>query len=319
MKKLRIFTLIFSVAGLLALIIKISYSVSNHRYNLKVTKFKETGKLDSDVKTSIEHKTFEKDGNSIHYFISGNPEGEAIVFLHPAFGDHRCFDKQIDYFSPRFRIITVDMFGHGLTGTGKSKEKIASTPHYIAEILSFENIHKTHIAGVSLGSLLAQDFALKYPEKTLSVTALGGYNINKEQKEIAKAQRNEMFKWLFMMIFSMDSFRQYVASICATDKIEQARFYESAKMFTRKSFTVMSGLDKLIGDRPYFQRPYPLLIVMGEQDLALAIQSARQWHTDDPSSELQIIENAGHCANMDNTGKFNETLMKFLTKNENSR
>ena len=132
------------------------------------------------------HKVVENNGNTIHYFISGNNDGETIVFLHPAFGDHRCFDRQIDYFSSNYQIITLDMLGHGLTGVGKSKDNITATPLHISEILKVENKDKAHIVGVSLGSLLAQDFALKYPEKVLSLTALGGYDINKVQKEIAK-------------------------------------------------------------------------------------------------------------------------------------
>ena len=44
------------------------------------------------------HKVVENNGNTIHYFLSRNNGGETIVFLHPAFGDHRCFDRQIDYF-----------------------------------------------------------------------------------------------------------------------------------------------------------------------------------------------------------------------------
>ena len=60
---------------------------------------------------------------------------------------------------------------------------------YIAEILDTEQIEKIHVVGVSLGALIAQDFALKFPQRILSLTGLGGYNINKEQKEIAKAQR----------------------------------------------------------------------------------------------------------------------------------
>lgn len=46
------------------------------------------------------HKVVENNGNTIHYFISGNGnnDGETIVFLHPAFGDHRCLDRQINYF-----------------------------------------------------------------------------------------------------------------------------------------------------------------------------------------------------------------------------
>ena len=78
------------------------------------------------------HKVVENNGNTIHYFISGNNDGETIVFLHPAFGDHRCFDKQIDYFSSNYQIITLDMLGHGLTGIGKSKDNITATTLHIS-------------------------------------------------------------------------------------------------------------------------------------------------------------------------------------------
>ena len=109
----------------------------------------------------MEHKTIENNGNIVHYYVSGKESGEAIVFLHPAFGDHRCFDKQIDFFSRDYQVITLDMLGHGLTGVGKSKDKLTATATHIAEILKVENKDKLHIIGVSLGSLLAQNFALK--------------------------------------------------------------------------------------------------------------------------------------------------------------
>jgi pimeloyl-ACP methyl ester carboxylesterase len=162
--------------------------------------------MDFQIESKIEHKTIENNGNTIHYYVSGSKTGETIVFLHPAFGSHKCFDKQIDFFSPNCRVITIDMLGHGLTGVGKSKDKISATHMHIAEILKAENRDTIHLVGVSLGALLAQDFVLKHPDKTLSLTALGGYNINKEQKEVAISQRKEIFKWLFKMIFSMDAF-----------------------------------------------------------------------------------------------------------------
>jgi pimeloyl-ACP methyl ester carboxylesterase len=309
MKKRNICIITVCIIGILIGISKIYYAIGNHLYNKKMEKIRES----ECVSSPIEQKTLEKEGYSIYYFVSGNEEKETILFLHPAFGDHRCFDGQIDYFSQKFRIITVDMLGHGLSRVGKSKDKIASTPVHLAEILAKEGIEKTHIAGVSLGSLLAQDFALKYPEKTLSLTVLGSYNINREQKEVAKAQRGEMFKWLFKMIFSMDAFRRYAASTTTIAPAAQARFYESSKSFTRKSFTVMSGLDKLIANRPEARRDYPLLILSGEKDVELAVNLTRQWYKDDPESQMYIIENAGHCANMDNPEKFNETLMEFLS------
>jgi pimeloyl-ACP methyl ester carboxylesterase len=240
-KRKKIWLITLCIIAVLLEGLKIYYAIGNCKFDNKIKELKNSGKMDFQIESKIDHKTIENNGNTIHYFVSGNEEGETIVFLHPAFGDHKCFDKQIDYFSPNYRVITVDMLGHGLTGVGKSKDKITATAVHIAEILKTENCDKTHIVGVSVGSLLAQDFALKHPEKILSLTVLGGYNINKEQKEVAKSQGKEMFKWLFKMIFSMDAFRRYTGNVSAINELEQVRFYESAKHLTRKTFTVMSG------------------------------------------------------------------------------
>ena len=293
--------------------LKIYHAIGDHKYENKINELNNIGEMNFQIESKIEHKTIENNGNTIHYYVSGNKAGETIIFLHPAFGDHKCFDKQIDFFAPNYRIITIDMLGHGLTGVGKSKDKISATHIHIAEILKAENRDTIHIIGVSIGSLLAQDFALKHPDKILSLIALGGYNINKEQKEVAKSQGKEMFKWLFKMIFSMDAFRRYTGNISTINELEQIRFYESAKHFTRKSFTVMPGLDKLIANRNV-QRSFPLLILSGENDNKLALKMAKQWHEEEPiNSKIFIIKNAGHCANMDNTKDFNNIVMNFIT------
>ncbi|MDO4789645.1 MAG: alpha/beta hydrolase [Porphyromonas sp.] len=266
----------------------------------------------------IEYKTLEHKDYSIHYFVSGNPNNNTIVFIHPAFGDHTCFNKQIDFFSSEYRVITLDMLGHGLSELGKSKDKIISTSTHIAKILDQEEIDKAHIVGVSLGSLIAQDFALRYSNRTFSVTVLGGYNINQEQKEIAKAQNQEIFKWLFKMLFSMDAFRRYIAETCVVGKDEQMLFYQSTKHFTRNSFRAMSGMGKLVKERPYIKNTYPILILVGDQDIPIAISSAQQWAQAQANSQFYIIKNAGHCANLDNAERFNQLLMDFVKERNSS-
>jgi 3-oxoadipate enol-lactonase len=269
---------------------------------------------DFQISSKIEHKVLEKDGYAIHYFVSGDKRKETIVFLHPAFGDHRCFAKQIDSFSQNYRVITIDLLGHGLSQVGKAKDKIDSSAEHIEEIIKSAGIKSAHLVGVSMGSLIAQDFALKYPERVLSLTVLGGYSINKDNKELAKAQRKEIFKWLFKMIFSMDAFRKYVASVSLIDKVEQARFFKSASLFTRRSFIVMSGLGKIVCQRENGQQPFPLLILSGEKDLALALKTSAEWHKEVKGSQFYVIEKAGHCANMDNSAKFNEILLNFIRR-----
>ena len=70
---------------------------------------KNNNELNSQVKSPIEHKTLNMDDYEIHYFVSGKENNDLIVFLHPAFSDHRAFNQQIDFFSKDYRVITIDL------------------------------------------------------------------------------------------------------------------------------------------------------------------------------------------------------------------
>lgn len=269
-----------------------------------------------EVESLIEQNELKQNGYSIFYYATGDKEKELIVFLHPAFADHRSFEKQIDYFAKEFRVVMIDMLGHGLSKVGKAKDKIDFTIHHIDIILKNEGYSKTHFVGVSMGTLIAQYYSLHYPDKVQSMTILGGYNINANNKEISKAQRSENIKWIFKALFSMNSFRRYVSSVSVSNPVEQTRFYEMARLFTRKSFTCMSGLGNIIKQRDNIVRNYPLLILSGDQDIELAKKMSKKWHNNEPTSEFHMIENAGHCANMDNADEFNSIVMNFINQFE---
>ena len=264
----------------------------------------------------IKHNELTQNGYSIHYFTSGDTTKELIVFLHPAFADHRCFYRQIEFFSDKYRVITIDLLGHGLSSVDKAKQKIDSSADHIDTIIKSEGHEKAHFVGVSMGTLIAQYYALKFPGKVLSMTILGGYNINADNKEISKAQRSENIKWIFKALISMNSFRRYVASVSVSHREEQDRFYEMAQMFTRKSFMVMAGLGNVIKQRENVTRNYPLLILSGDKDIDLAQRMSRKWHDSDPGSEFHLLTESGHCANMDNAEEFNKIVMDFIKRNK---
>jgi len=266
----------------------------------------------TDIKSEIKHKELSQNGYTIHYFCSGDTTKKLLIFLHAAFVDHQCFDKQIDYFAKDFRVITIDMLGHGLSKVEKAKDKIDASINHIDAIMDLEGYEKAHFVGVSMGSLIAQYYGLKSPNKILSMSILGGYDINADNSEISKAQRSEQLKWIFKAIFSMNSFRRYVANVSLANPEEQERFYEMAMNFTRKSFLAMSGLENVLQKRNGVTLSYPLLIMSGDKDIELALKSSIAWHKSEPTSRYFLIENAGHCANMDNADRFNELLMGFI-------
>ena len=272
----------------------------------------ENNDLTVKVESSIEHKTLKMDEYEIHYFVSGEENNDLIVFLHPAFSDHRAFDQQIDFFSKNYRVITLDLLGHGLSKANNSKDKIDVSAKHINEIMKIEGFEKAHLVGVSMGSLIAQYFALNYPEKTKSLTALGGYDINKENKEVSKAQRYVNVKLVIRAVFSMKSFRKKTAELTCKSEKGRALFYETTSHYERKSFMVMQGLQNVIKNRENIKSQYPTLILTGEFDIELVKKMAKEWHSRIENSKYYLIENAGHCANIDKPLEFNKIVKEFI-------
>ena len=81
----------------------------------------------------------------IHYYITGNENHSCIIFLHPAFADHRTFNHQLEYFSKIYKVITIDLLGHGKSQSISTKAGIDSSSEPIKEIMDIENIENIHL------------------------------------------------------------------------------------------------------------------------------------------------------------------------------
>lgn len=126
------------------------------------------------------------ENTSIHYWINDTEVGSAIIFIHPAFANHTCFDTQLDYFRD-YKVITIDLIGHGKS---IGKGSIEDTALYINQIMEIEKIDKINLVGVSIGAVLVQDFANKYPDKVFSLTCIGGMIITISIKVYKKVIQN---------------------------------------------------------------------------------------------------------------------------------
>ena len=248
----------------------------------------------------------------ICYYSNENKEKEAILFLHPAFANHHCFDEQFTCFSKQYHTVALDMIGHGNSQGIKTKHKIHNTREHIYEMLDLEQIKAVHLVGVSLGSLMAQDFANRYPERTLSLCAVGGYDINHFDKAIEKQNQRQQLNFMLKMLVSMDWFSKSNAKLVAIAPAAQDKFYEMNRSVKRSSLPYMSTLTQIMNRFPYTERTYPLSVCYGEFDNDLAILLSKKWHELEPDSRIITIINAGHCANMDNPAAFNEMLNEHL-------
>lgn len=261
---------------------------------------------------TLQEKTLQKDTYTLYYYVQGDPRNEALLFLHPAYGDHTCFHHQMDVFAESYHVISLDMPGHGKSQIRRGVVGIDATVDLTADILEAEGHARAHLVGVSLGALMAQAVAHRYPQRVKSMTAVGGYSIFGDNSAITKAQNREILKAIFLMLFHMDGFRRYVIEQTCVVEAERDVFYRAMQHFTRRSLLVMSGMGKIL-DKTLRTLPHPLLIVIGEHDLPIVLSHAQDWQKREPNARLAVIPNAGHCANMDNPTEFNRLLTEFIS------
>lgn len=257
-------------------------------------------------------QTFKSDTSPITYYISGKEHNDWILFLHAAFVDHRMFNAQIAYFQNKYNLLAVDLIGHGQSINTKKGDSIDKMSPWIYEIMKVEKIEKIHIVGISLGAVLAQDFANRYPDAVSSLSCFGGYDINhfdeKMQKENSAAQILMMLKALV----SIKWFAQANKKISAFTPQAQKEFYDMNMQFPKRSFQYLASINRMVNKYQTKPRNYPLLIGCGQFDIPMELAAVEMWKRTEPQCSVEIFDNAGHCVNMDVPQKFNEVIEAFL-------
>ena len=257
--------------------------------------------------------TTRKTCQGLAYEVTGDAT-KAILFLHPAFTHGGAFATQVPAFADRYRVITLDLPGHGRTPAASKTAHPAPTMGDVARVLpavlDAEDLDLVHVVGVSIGSLVAQDFVRRHPDRVRSLTVLDGYAVT--DSIATKAQNREMLRWLPKVMFAMGSFRRYLAEVSVSTPQGKADFADLAEGFTRGSFLAMRGMEQILDVSRTDAVTCPLLITYGEYDMPAIREASLRWHRASAGSRIHRFDGAGHCANMDAPDAFNAALAEFL-------
>ena len=94
---------------------------------------------------------------------SGSPDGTAVVFLHPMGVDQECW-AAVTSLLPGYRILTYDFPGHGRCPAPDEEYAVTTLADHLAQLLDSLNVAAPHVVGMSLGGMVAQHFAARYPQ-----------------------------------------------------------------------------------------------------------------------------------------------------------
>jgi pimeloyl-ACP methyl ester carboxylesterase len=136
---------------------------------------------------------------SINYEILGKQD-TVLVFIHGWNLNMRYWDEQVRYFQSRYRILNLDLAGHGNSGKDRNNWTIESFARDITHIMQKEGIDKAILIGHSLGGNVALQISTSVPERILRIIAVDcfknvGFEITDDfrdgfQDHYAKFKRN---------------------------------------------------------------------------------------------------------------------------------
>jgi pimeloyl-ACP methyl ester carboxylesterase len=134
-------------------------------------------KVDLDAFDAMKKTVQLPDGVTLAYIDTGNATGPPVVLIHGYTDNARDWVPVLPYLSKRFRLILVDIRGHGKSSKPECCYSRLDFAYDIKLLLDALSIRRTDVIGHSLGSIIAQTFAEYWPKRTdrlVLISSTGG-------------------------------------------------------------------------------------------------------------------------------------------------
>jgi pimeloyl-ACP methyl ester carboxylesterase len=117
------------------------------------------------------------DGEHLAYIDMGDPKGPPVVLIHGYTDNARDWVPLIPYLNEHYRLIVVDIRGHGQSDKPECCYARIDFAYDIKLLLDSLHIQKADIVGHSLGSMITQVLAEQWPDrvrKVILISSTGG-------------------------------------------------------------------------------------------------------------------------------------------------
>jgi flavin reductase (DIM6/NTAB) family NADH-FMN oxidoreductase RutF/pimeloyl-ACP methyl ester carboxylesterase len=117
--------------------------------------------------------------------------GPAVVLIHGVGLQKAVWAPQVAALASDYDVIALDMPGHGDSATPPENPRLSDYAEAVRDTLDALGVNQAHIVGHSMGALVALEFALNHPERTLTVTAMNAVFCRTHEQRAGVAARVE--------------------------------------------------------------------------------------------------------------------------------
>jgi 3-oxoadipate enol-lactonase len=254
-------------------------------------------------------------------FYEDRGEGDPLLLFTGFSISSAVFDPLADAYGRHFRCLTFDYRGTGRSARWLGVPSMAMLAADGLRVLDAAGVQSAHVYGISMGGMVAQEFAIRFPHRVrgliLAGTSAGGpLAARPSPRRIANVARRvgggtirHGRPWLAPALFS-DAF--------AAREPERARALQRYFELHRAPLAASAGqlLASVYHDRArdLHRIRAPTLILHGALDAISPVANARRLAAGIPDSELQLIAGTGHAFPLEAPEPSLRALLEWLAR-----
>ena len=275
-------------------------------------------------KAGFNRKEFIKVAPKVYLHVTDAGEGKQIVLIHGWPLSDEMYEYQYnDLINNNFRVIGITLRGFGQSSKPYGSYDYDVHARDIKKVLDHLNIKKAVLGGFSMGGSIAIRYVSLYKGAHVSKLALFGaaapiwtqrtdfpYNLQKSAvDDLIKLNHKDRPKLLtdFAKIFSATptSLNKGIGSWLNGICLSATSFATAQCLISLRDTDLRKDLAKI---------KIPTLIMHGKQDKICSFDLAGQMKSGIADSQLIPFENSGHSLFLEETQKFNSSLIKFASE-----
>jgi pimeloyl-ACP methyl ester carboxylesterase len=265
--------------------------------------------------------TVRTNGQDLFYEIHG--DGPPLVLVMGIGYDSSLWTlQQVPVLSTRFRVVLLDNRDAGRSSRADHPYDIADMADDLAGLLDALDIRSAHLLGLSMGSMIGMEFALRHADRLdrlvlagpsasparSTVDPISIWNWVKSHDPGGEIFGGQQFTWLFSSAFlrNQQAVQETAALLATNPNPVQPEAYDRQS----QAYLRFDALDRL-GDIQA-----ATLVIVGEQDLLTPPWVAGEVAAGIPCARLEIVtgEGSSHLLPLERPDDFNRLAMKFLTE-----
>jgi pimeloyl-ACP methyl ester carboxylesterase len=244
--------------------------------------------------------------------------GTPVMMIHGAQGDQTMFNELATAFSHDYQVLTFDQRGSGLSGKPNSEYTIAQLADDTAALMNHVGFERAHIIGVSMGGMIALEFALRHQARVralvLGCTTPGGpkavriggtaFNDAYSTRSMSSEERGRA---LAEAAFTKGYIARHPEIIPAMIESRRQRPLDPTVLGWRlKAAMKHDVFDRLSGIVS------PTLVITGKDDALISWENSRILGEQIPHAKLVLLEPAGHCFWLEKPEESRAAIQEFL-------